>query len=357
LLIQTINDKQTQLLLKCTSIGPTPVVVEAHRQLNSCQGVVTCFDLADLSEEEICNELADQHVTAVKRIYSKKSGTLQPTNSYQITFGLPTLPTHLTVAYYRLQVRPYIPLPLRCFKCQHFGHSATSCNATEICGNCSAPKHCSGPCTAPPLCANCQGSHSAWSRECPKFCEEKRIRELMVLEKIPIAEARRRVKPNTQFSASFASVVTPKRSEGTQTDASTQTPVAQGSSSAQPTSRTSSVSSNLQDDVSRKQPHKTPASTAKGLSPKQQKKLSQNQTHSQKQDRKPTQSSQKTKSHRTQSSSPPGPKKQRHSSGHNYSDAESSVMDADVDDDTTDFIPVGSHKGKNKDKKKVITNC
>ncbi|GBN08076.1 hypothetical protein AVEN_273830-1 [Araneus ventricosus] len=45
----------------------------------------------------------------------------------------------------RLSVRPYIPNPLRCFKCQRFGHSKTSCRGTLTCARCAEVGHDNAP--------------------------------------------------------------------------------------------------------------------------------------------------------------------------------------------------------------------
>ncbi|GBO11583.1 hypothetical protein AVEN_202519-1 [Araneus ventricosus] len=37
----------------------------------------------------------------------------------------------------KLAVRPFIPNPLRCFKCQRFGHSQTNCRGTLTCARCA----------------------------------------------------------------------------------------------------------------------------------------------------------------------------------------------------------------------------
>jgi hypothetical protein len=251
LLIETVSDKQTANLLKLTSIGPVNVQVEPHRQLNVSQGVISCWDLLNVAEEEIKAELADQHVIEVRRIKSKKSGTLQPTPSLIITFSLPTLPTCVKAAFYNLPVRPYIPSPLRCFKCQHYGHTSTSCKATSaVCPNCGTSSHGTDPCKLKSHCVNCKGDHTAWSRDCPTFKEEKRIRELMVIEKISFTDAKRRLKataptlPSGAFSVVAARSAIKLVSIGTQTSTvSTQTDVSATAGSPK-TSRTERVRSN-----------------------------------------------------------------------------------------------------------------
>lgn len=60
----------------------------------------------------------------------------------------------------------------QCFQCQKYGHIGTQCRATKACGVC-AEEHSSRDCptridtSAPRKCAVCQGSHAAWSGQCP----------------------------------------------------------------------------------------------------------------------------------------------------------------------------------------------
>ena len=69
----------------------------------------------------------------------------------------------------------YTPEPLRCFKCQRFGHHQARCaSENHICGVCSQ-RHPTEECISKlkakevttPKCPNCNKKHHAWSRFCP----------------------------------------------------------------------------------------------------------------------------------------------------------------------------------------------
>src|ERR1700679_2320649 len=65
--------------------------------------------------------------------------------------------------------------PIRCLRCQKFGHERCDCKA-EIprCGKC-ANSHETAACTTDRFsssCANCNGHHPSYDRECPKFWEK-----------------------------------------------------------------------------------------------------------------------------------------------------------------------------------------
>lgn len=69
--------------------------------------------------------------------------------------------------------------PIRCLKCQGYGHIATRCLLTiDICGTCSG-NHRTESCTAykTSYCVSCQTTdHPSWHRECPEF--KRKCREL-----------------------------------------------------------------------------------------------------------------------------------------------------------------------------------
>jgi hypothetical protein len=63
LLVEAINDKQAEVLLKETLLGSHPVQVETHTSLNSCRGAIHTDSLDGMSEEEIQLALADHFVS------------------------------------------------------------------------------------------------------------------------------------------------------------------------------------------------------------------------------------------------------------------------------------------------------
>ncbi|GBN15211.1 hypothetical protein AVEN_23021-1 [Araneus ventricosus] len=108
----------------------------------------------------------------------------------------------------RLSVRLYIPNPLRCFKCQRFGHSKTSCRGTLTCARCAEVGHDSSQCTAAEKCVNCKEAHTSFSRNCSTWKLEKEIVATKIKKQISYPEARKLVKSQTAVSAtSYSSIV------------------------------------------------------------------------------------------------------------------------------------------------------
>ena len=58
---------------------------------------------------------------------------------------------------------------VQCYKCQKFGHHATTCRSLhDVCGKCSE-RHSTAQCNSEGhKCADCNGEHPAWDQGCPK---------------------------------------------------------------------------------------------------------------------------------------------------------------------------------------------
>lgn len=75
----------------------------------------------------------------------------------------------------KYEVRPYVPEPLRCYKCQRYGHHQSTCTYKPRCAICSYA-HQTADCMAklkrgevvPAKCINCQKKHHAWNPSCPE---------------------------------------------------------------------------------------------------------------------------------------------------------------------------------------------
>ncbi|XP_055928713.1 uncharacterized protein LOC129959844 [Argiope bruennichi] len=160
-------------------------------------------------EEEILKELK-KGVTHVRRISIRRNGELHKTKHLILTFGFPKLPEHIKAGYMRLPVRPYIPSPLRCFKCQRFGHSKTSCRGTLTCARCADVGHDSSQCNSVEKCVNCKGAHTSYSRNCPTWLLEKEVISTKIKNQIAYTEARKLVKSQTPTGTSYASIAQTK---------------------------------------------------------------------------------------------------------------------------------------------------
>ncbi|GFU61345.1 uncharacterized protein TNCV_3544731 [Trichonephila clavipes] len=207
LLIETTSALQTKSFLLAKSFLNSPVNVFPHKSLNSCRGVISEPDLLGTSDSEILEGFSDQGVTQVRRITIKKDSTIVPTKHLILTFNSPKLPNTIKAGYLNCKIRPYIPNPLRCFKCQRFGHSQASCRGQLTCSRCASVGHSSTDCTLEPKCVNCTQSHPSDSKLCQKWKIEKQIQEIKINKNISYFEARRLIVP--QLTQTYAQAARP----------------------------------------------------------------------------------------------------------------------------------------------------
>jgi len=134
LLIKSKNLSQAMQLIQLTTVNNTiEVEVTEHNSLNYTQGVIYSNDLRDISETDILTELKSQNVVEVRKIIKKAQDTRIESGLITLKFASLGLPTHINIGYQRTAIRPFIPLPRRCFNCGRLGHSTTHCNANKLC--------------------------------------------------------------------------------------------------------------------------------------------------------------------------------------------------------------------------------
>ena len=190
---------QAKKLSQVANFGGVAVEVTPHKTLNISKGVIRCKDLSKTSEEEILQELSSQGVIHVHHIKSKRDNKISPTNSFILTFQTPTLPSTVDVAYLRVRVAVYVPNPLRCFKCQRYGHASSRCSHSSVCGRCGEQPH-EGECPNDPHCVNCSGDHPAFFRDCPRWHQEKAVLNYKYTNNVSFPEARKALSQPTYAS-------------------------------------------------------------------------------------------------------------------------------------------------------------
>lgn len=192
LLIKTKTKLQALKLLKLTIFHDFPVSVTEHKTLNFSKGVIYSNELRNIDNEEIIKELKPQNVTEIRKITKMENNTPKETGLIIITFASLSLPETINVGYERINVRPYIPLPLRCRNCLRLGHPTTYCKSPKSCINCSAEQHTAEneTCNNEKSCINCkydlnnQNKHSPMDKSCPAFIKQKELTSIKTLEKV-----------------------------------------------------------------------------------------------------------------------------------------------------------------------------
>ena len=149
----------------------------------------------DITDEEMTEELGLKAEMIIKKIAGRQIRTAQ-----MILHFDGDLPPYVRFEWKRYRVSQYIPEPVRCYKCQKFGHKAPSCHAKKAkCTICSGPHEvlqCPIKMThreeQTAKCPNCKGSHPASYHGCPEFKIAKQAQKKHVLQKISYADAVRR---------------------------------------------------------------------------------------------------------------------------------------------------------------------
>ena len=211
ILIECGKKAHADNLLRATMLANVGMKASPHRSLNSSKGVIRTSDLRNVDEAEIADELKPQGVTHVRRICIKKEGKLTPTNTYILSFSRPTPPKLLKVGYLNVRVDLYIPNPLRCFRCQKYGHGKDACTNDVSCLRCGHKGHDNSNCQNPAKCSNCQEAHMAISKDCPVWKKEKLIQKIKAERNISYPEARRAAEALAppMLSQSYARVAKP----------------------------------------------------------------------------------------------------------------------------------------------------
>ncbi|GFS85689.1 putative RNA-directed DNA polymerase from transposon BS [Trichonephila clavipes] len=205
LLLETNSALQTKSFLLKRKHFLDPPVNNPHKSLNTSRGVISEPDLLTTPEAEILDGFSDQGVIRV-RITIKKDTAVIPTQHIILTFSSPTIPHTIKAGYLNCKIRPYIPNPLRCFKCR--GSDARKLPvAVNLLSRCASVGHASTDCSLEPKCFNCSESHQSDSKLCSKWKLEKKIQEIKTSKNISYPEARKLILPQISQTYSQATKI------------------------------------------------------------------------------------------------------------------------------------------------------
>ena len=226
LLIEAADAKQASQLRAIRKVGQIEVVVEPHRTLNTSRGVIRDEALSNMSEEDLVESLRGEGVTGVRFFTGDRNGHPFRHPTVVLTFNTPTPPKQIWAGFYWLKVRDFIPNPLRCFKCQRYGHTEARCRQQVACFRCGG-EHAGEGCKEPPKCVNCSEGHPSSSKQCGMFKHEQEIQKIKVQQKVSFPEARR-LAGSPAFrkdGVSYADKLRPKMTKSTGTSPCPQYPL------------------------------------------------------------------------------------------------------------------------------------
>jgi len=168
------NENVISNLLKVTKLGRWTIKCHRPNADISCFGVVGPIH-PDLEISEIFQNIhaKEKKIIGISRLEQFQRGTRKPSSSIKVQFEGKTLPDKVYLDMVSFPVRLYVPPPLRCFKCQRLGHTASGCSSAQRCLLC-AGNHNKDQCSSPVnKCANCGGAHKASSNYCEYIIRAK----------------------------------------------------------------------------------------------------------------------------------------------------------------------------------------
>lgn len=150
------------------------------------KGVITGIP-TDVTVEKIKRGIMGATVIDVKRLKCNRNNERGDSISVMIHFDEDKLPGKVFLGFISFPVRPYVPPPLRCHKCQKFGHVAAVCRGKQRCARC-------GKCGqgVNHKCCNCGGDHSADYGGCMVRKHAAQVQNVKTREGLSYSEALKR---------------------------------------------------------------------------------------------------------------------------------------------------------------------
>ena len=223
--VSVATAKQADILLRTKKLGEDEVTVIKHPKKNLLYGVF--YDEQDMltkvPDVELLKGFQEYNQGIVKVEKLGKVGKM-----WKVTYEANDLPRRIIVGLGTVyRVDKFIPQPLRCYKCQKYGHTTKSCHkdnpfrcqrcSMEFAGphdsaKCKAKQcdcsHCYKTCKANEYCFICKGPHSAGSKDCPEQKFQKDINFFMYRKDLPRKEAVRQAqvkRDGTTYTSVLAS--------------------------------------------------------------------------------------------------------------------------------------------------------
>lgn len=192
LLIGCNNKDQMEKARKLTSVGKIKVlkvVRVGEKRTNGCKGVIYGVPI-HVNVREIVESIKVENSTVKSVRRMTKGVEKKETESVLIEFEENEIPKQVYVGFVRYNVREYITKPMRCYKCQEFGHIAKMCKGKQRCARCGG-EHEYGKCGegTKPKCCNCGGNHSVAYWGCEVLKKEVEVQQIRLKEKVSYADA------------------------------------------------------------------------------------------------------------------------------------------------------------------------
>lgn len=194
--IEVRSKEQGDKLSQVKEIASQEVLIEKHDNMNKVKGTVYSDTMANCTIDELQEALESQGVEKIERMKRRIGNELTETNRYILTFNRTELPRIIKITDWHHEIIDlYIPTPMRCLKCQRFGHLKKWCRREEeVCVNCGESGHTSTICSNETTCLHCKGQHNAMNRKCPVYLFKCEVVATQTRERIPMHEAEDKVR-------------------------------------------------------------------------------------------------------------------------------------------------------------------
>ena len=202
--VLVLSAKEKENVFSLSKIENYPVKVFKTRPEPVSKVVITGVPL-ELTTEDIKTSTGS---TTAYRITKKKKGVVSTTTAVILTYPKGEAPERVRFAYLVFRTRPYVQEPLRCFKCNGFGHKAKDCRNAIKCPLCtkdhgfkSCPEKEKDKKERPRVCASCgKNGHCTGSKTCPKYVFSMKVNSAVAKEGISYAAALKKVVSKKPFT-------------------------------------------------------------------------------------------------------------------------------------------------------------
>ena len=194
------RDKHQQTKLANTTsllLGPgVKIYIECSIPSPHTEGVIKGIPLDEsISKEDIKvlvngNEMSNL-VSDVQRL-KRRDGQLS--KALRLKFATENLPEEVIICRSLYHVTAYVANPIRCSKCNSFGHHRSVCKEEEqTCPRCGSTGHDARSCNGLKYCKNCKvEGHSAAYSGCPFYKQLKKANQIRATTWMPHHEAFKR---------------------------------------------------------------------------------------------------------------------------------------------------------------------
>ncbi|KAI2645876.1 Nucleic-acid-binding protein from transposon X-element [Labeo rohita] len=190
-----------RLLIKCKNIGQRDKALKIQSVCKKevgevrkfgewgTKGVISGIPLGE-KLVELRKVIKGGTVVSVKRLQANRNGEKLDSTSVLLGFKEQVLPERVMIGYMSFYVREYVPPPIRCNKCQRYGHIAKVCKGKQRCGKCGG-EHEYGKCSDRDerKCRNCGGDHTAAYGGCPVRKRAVEVQQIRTARNLSYAEA------------------------------------------------------------------------------------------------------------------------------------------------------------------------